>query len=148
MKMYRKVIKVSNEVYDKIMSMCKALNITPNKLINQLLDGVLNSPYREALNSPSREERGYPISEKYIPEKYIPEKEGNPIPEKYISPNRESGGNPITFLRKGVTPSRDCTGKKVGKVYFIECADGSRAFIPEAVLPELVERFGMVVVEK
>ena len=45
-------------------------------------------------------------------------------------------------------PSRRCTASKYGKSYVVRCEDGSTAFIPADMLPELVERFGLVLIEK
>jgi hypothetical protein len=57
-------------------------------------------------------------------------------------------GNPIDYVESGLTPSKKCVATKVGKSYLIECEDGARAYIPSNAIPDLVERFGLVVREK
>ena len=125
---YTKVIKVSDKVYERLAELADSMRVTPNKVIEALLERVTpNSPCRENTNSPNRENSSSPIQEK-------------------ISPRRE-WGNPIDYVESGVTPSRKCVAKKVGKSYLIECEDGARAFIPSSTVPDLVERFGLVVRE-
>jgi hypothetical protein len=118
---YTKVIKVSDKVYARLAELADSMRVTPNKVIEALLERVTpNSPCRENTNSPNREDSS--------------------------SPSRE-WGNPIDYVENGVTPSRKCVAKKVGKSYLIECEDGARAFVPSNAIPDLVERFGLVVRE-
>jgi hypothetical protein len=126
---YTKVIKVSDKVYEKLQELADSMRVTPNKVIEALLERVTpNSPNRENTNSPNREDSSSPTQEK-------------------ISPRRE-WGNPIDYVENGVTPPRKCVATKVGKSYLIECEDGARAFVPSNAIPDLVERFGLVVREK
>jgi len=117
---YTKVIKVSDKVYTKLTELADSMRVTPNKVIEALLERVTpNSPCREDSSSPTQEK---------------------------ISPNRE-WGNPIDYVENRVTPSKKCVATKVGKSYLVECEDGARAFVPSNAIPDLVERFGLVVRE-
>ena len=51
-------------------------------------------------------------------------------------------GNPILSIGDGVTP---CSAKRIGKIYFITCSDGSQAYVPEQYVNELVSKFNLVI---
>jgi len=116
---YTKVIKVSDKVYAKLTELADSMGVTPNKVIETLLERV----------TPSN-------TEGVTPTGVTPN-----------SPGRE-WGNPIDYVENGVTPSKKCVATKVGKSYLIECEDGAKAFVPSNTIPDLVERFGLVVREK
>jgi len=89
---------VSDKVYERLAELADSMRVTPNKVIEALLERVTpNSPYRENSSSPTQEK---------------------------ISPNRE-WGNPIDYVENGVTPSRKCVATKVGKSCLVEYGDGS-----------------------
>jgi len=129
---YTKVIKVSDKVYAKLTELADSMGVTPNKVIEALLERVTLTGV-----TPSNTERVTPPnSEGVTPSRVTPN-----------SPNQE-WGNPIDYVENRVTPSKKCVGKKVGKSYLVECEDGARAYIPSSAIPDLVERFGLVVREK
>lgn len=120
---YTKVIKVSDKVYAKLTELADSMGVTPNKVIEALLERV----------TPSNTEG---VTPRVTPTGVTPN-----------SPSRE-WGNPIDYVENRVTPSKKCVATKVGKSYLIECEDGARAFVPSNAIPDLVERFGLVVREK
>ena len=109
---------IRRDIYEKLIEWCGESNI------NSCLEKVLNA---------------------------LSQNMGKNIPPEYsgeIFPGNMEWGNPIEYVESRVTPSKKCVGKKVGKSYLIECEDGARAYIPSNAIPDLVERFGLVVREK
>jgi hypothetical protein len=109
---------IRKDIYEKLIEWCGELSI------NSCLEKVLNA---------------------------LPQNMGRNIPPEYsggIYRGNMERGNPIDYVESGVAPSRRCVATKVGKSYLIECEDGARAFVPSNAIPDLVERFGLVVREK
>jgi hypothetical protein len=134
---YTKVVKVSDKVYAKLTELADSMGVTPNKVIEALLERVTLTGV-----TPSNTERvTLPNSEGVTPTRVTPT---GVTPN---SPNQE-WGNPIEYVESRVTPSKKCVAKKVGKSYLVECEDGAKAYIPSNAIPDLVERFGLIVREK
>jgi hypothetical protein len=108
---------IRKDIYEKLIEWCSEPSI------NSCLEKVLNA---------------------------LPRNIGGNIPGEYsggIYRGNMELGNPIDYVESRVTPSRKCVATKVGKSYLVECEDGARAFIPSNAIPDLVERFGLVVRE-
>jgi len=82
-------------------------------------------------------ERGLSVPEliKSLLESHIGTYMGSPTGEEH----------PVKHLVGSSPPSVRCVAVRTGKSYLVECGDGSKAFVPSEALPELVERFGLVV---
>ena len=109
---------IRRDIYEKLIEWCGEPNI------NSCLEKVLNA---------------------------LSQNMGRNIPSEYsggIYRGNMEWSNPIDYVENRVTPSKKCVATKVGKSYLIECEDGARAYIPSNVIPDLVERFGLVVREK